>query len=164
MKDHKSRRTGDCNEVLGWAFWLASRSIPALAESGRSVRSHVSRQDAKTQRGSPCSSGLFALLNPPEKEDRSLAGGFSAQSLGDSRLHSIGLPNGFVCVPMRPLHLDQAVGFPFATWRLRATTRPLHPQRSESELLTTLLGVWYHLGRVSQDRTTRCTQALGRMR
>jgi hypothetical protein len=59
---------------------VAFGAIPSLTQR---------RKDAKTQRRSPGSNRLFALLNPREKEDRSLAGGFSAQSLEDSGLHSI---------------------------------------------------------------------------
>jgi len=53
---------------------------------------------------------FVAPLIPPEKDGRSLARRFSARSLHDGGLHSIGLPNGLVCVHKRSLHLDQAFG------------------------------------------------------
>jgi hypothetical protein len=53
---------------------------------------------------------LVAVLMPPEKDDRSSARRFSAQSLYDSGLHSIGRSNGFVGVQKRSLNSDQAFG------------------------------------------------------
>jgi hypothetical protein len=122
---------------------------------------------AKTQRRKDAkkiviSEWFAALLIPSEKDDRSLARRFSAQSLYDHGLHSIGLSHDPICVRMRSLLLYDAFGF--LPLRLCVTTRPFHPQRSESELLTPPLGVWYHPGWDNPDRTTRCTQALGRLR
>jgi hypothetical protein len=79
---------------------LAFGPIPRLSQR---------RKDAK---GIAMFEWLVALRIPLEKDGRSLARRFSAQSLDDSGLHRIGLPHDLICNRMRSLLLYDAFGFP----------------------------------------------------